>query len=1371
MGPQSIHGVNQMQYKALKLYRPVNSIVLPPAGIDGKNVCFGFFGENVTFPQVYKFLNLKPVYMRYVFVPRITKPVRTYLTPQYKKVLLGFGLKSISGQLGEYILVHGQNFFIDFSAQIEGLVKKYTIKRYSDPKAGKFLYPLLSAVSGVPDDQYERTLLYCVSLDEPLSPKIMNRRSFLLYMLLLEWTKDQTAQLPFDKILMYFYGAKLGGKYVLLFDRNQKNSIGRVKQILLSMRMGEMDEEIDQAVDETSDEIADTSEITKDYPESDKEEMKEVVRKYIRMNPALTGFEDGTPPDNIDKEQIVSAAVFSNTIGDAFKAKELAKRLSMSPKKLQREIIDSHRALIIPSIKVSSVSRDPLVKASKPEDLTDGSNPKHILEKRKSDFKDTLVEDIIDAFKTLNTKNLSMKVHSVNIKTMKSPASELDQTIKDRYTIKLVDKEKKMHTVQVELPHLTEDGTFMVNGQKKVIVNQIVTYPIFFFKAYFGMFMSSYSAVKIHSKMLRKASYFICYMGGYKIPLLLYLSYKLGFDNVMKEYGIEYTLGDKKLPGTVYLPNGKYISFKTKDDVGEQMAACLQYVVTALPKSKFDLNSQDTWRETIEEFVGNRNCLYTLDQVWSNVVTPIEIKLLESRGDPTTIEGIIHYICKEIVSGRVDDRNGLGRQRIRTSEIFISVLQKQILAAYNEYEMKKRSGDDTATLRINATKTYSQVINSQNVQALENINPLEELSMMTRVTPVGIGGIPDKNALPGSALNVHETYFGNIDPLETPNGAGVGVQQQLTIGASITNIRGTFSDRTRSEIHPTDILSTGPAMIPFVESNEGARITMASGQIKQAIPLQAPEKPMIQSGFESIFTSLLSDSFIKKAPIDGVVEEVTERDILVKDTITGKIHTVDVTPTILKSGQGKNGLGLFQPIVKVGEFVKKDQIIAEGSNIKEGLISNGINLLAAFMPWKGYNFEDGMVVCESVAKKFVSLHVEEQTVYLKPDEDVEFITDIGSEVKKGGILITYSNALHDVESHRHLRSDGGKIVNIEIYSNIPEDEIPKPLLAIYKKFKIHYKLIRGDYPVGMFKEHDEKFEGILIKFVIQQALSLKRGDKINNRMFNKGVVAIIEKDEDMPLTPWGKRIEIIYNPLSVINRMNTGQLCELHTGLISWKLGQLISTMQRDEFQKTYFKVIDMLDGTTNKEYSRNIVKAVTALSDVGYRNLVEHVKKDGFISLIFVPFKSPPRENIGDALKFLGLSHRYSLHLPEYNVDTDPVSVGYLYVVKLEHISEKKIASRGVGPYVGKTSAPSAGRKRDGGQKMGEYDFYSLLAWDCPILVDEFFGPLSADHSTKNEMISEIIQSGSTNFKATRMNPVKDLFANLMTAVHLTAI
>jgi DNA-directed RNA polymerase beta subunit len=819
---------------------------------------------------------------------------------------------------------------------------------------------------------------------------------------------------------------------------------------------------------------------------------------------------------------------------------------------------------------------------------------------------------------------------------------------------------------------------------------------------------------------------------------------------------------------TIKLPMNKSITFQTDEsnELGKQMIECFNKSVPFFPKNTTDLDSTSFWQTVLENNIGNRNCTYILNNIVQNVVTPIEVNILSSRNYPTEIRNIMHYMAKEIVHGRVDEWNDTNNLRIRTSELFVALLQKQIYAAMTEYQSKKLSGDESAKIFINPTTVLSQIINSQNVQSSENINPYEELSLMTRITPIGIGGVPKSEAWPQSGMNIHSSYYGNIDPLDTPGGPMIGILQQLTIGSAITNTRGLFAERDRSTINPMETLSIMPAIIPFVESNDGARVCMSSTQMKQAIPLKTKEIPMIQTGFESTLPHLLSDFFIKKAPVNGVVTEISDLEIIIRDD-KNKIHVIDIKPVLLKSGQGKNGLGVFQAVVKVGQKVREKEILAEGSGVKDGILSTGLNMLCAFMPWYGYNFEDGMVISESAAKRFTSLHQEEHNVYISEDDEIGYSAKIGDYVTKGEVLLTYSTTLYDTETLKHLRADGGKIVNIEIYSNLQEDLIPDVLFPIYEDFKKRYIRLNGKYPIGSFKERGKPFTGILIKYTIQQELELKKGDKLNNRAYNKGVVSIVVPDDEMPVMPDGRKIDMMYSTLSVINRMNPGQLMEMHTSMIAKELAMIALRESREVFISKYAAVLNFLDNTTGKHYSKNSITKLKLMSDSMYKDLLSQIKDSGCVPLIFPPFTSPPRENIIKAMNVVGVKTMYKLKLPTFNNKiTEPICVGYMYVNKLEHLSEKKLHARSTGKYITGTLAPTAGKKREGAQKMGEGDLYSLLGWDVPIVIDELFGSQSSDHFVKNQMIAEVIQTGNTNFKVSRSNPTKDIMSQLMMAI-----
>ena len=1348
-----------MQFKGLKLFRPVSNIIIPPVGIDDKNICLAVVTENNRFLEGFRFMGIKQTQVRNVFVPTTRKP-KTTLTSVYKEKLLSHGLRPIKGFFGVYTKMIGKNFYLDLSNYINYSLMKYNIRDFGAGRGLSFINSVLQTISGVPEDSFQRVLLYTIDLSSPIQQNIKRRKVFPIYNQILRASKEGT-QLPFDKLLLFVYNHS-DSQFLLLYEKDLPINISRIRSIILKLT-NDNQEDIEET--ESDNIVTKAVSTISELPEENQLNIKGAIRNFISSDSTYSKLTS----DQIDSEEVIAASIVYNATGDPDKAKTVAKMLKGKPseykKREVRSLIKSYSSNVIQTKKAVSSSTNDIVRMSNPGDLVDNKVPSHILEKRKNDFSELLKKDLVDTFKPLEDADIPLKVTNIEVKTIKDPVSELRQTLKDRYLITLTGPDGEKHNVHIDIPHLTENGIFLINGQPRILVNQMIAYPIFFFKPYLGRFESSYSVINIHSKRLAKTSYLMMRMAGYNLPLIMFLGYKLGFDNTMKMFGVEYEITKEKVEDSIRLPDGTYIVFKTNTDAGRELIQSFRYSIVNFPKGVMKINDENFWRSVIIKSVGTRNCTHSIDSIWRYIVTPIAKEILKSKGDPTTLPEIIKYISEEVVKGTVDDRNSLDKLRIRSSEVFTHTIQKQVLAAYSEYLAKKLGGDKEAKLSINSTKAWSEVVNSPNVQQLETVNPLEELSMMTRVTPVGIGGIPDKRALPTNAMNIHYTYYGNIDPLETPDSGMVGIQQHLTVGAAIANSRGTFMIKDQNMVKPTEILSVCPAMVPFVESNDGCRVLFGASQSKQAIPLVNAQFPAVQSGYESILTPLLSDNFIKKSPVDGKVISI-EKNLIVVEDKQGNKHTIETRPRILRSGGGKHGLSVFKPTVKVGQNIKKTQILSEGSSIKDGIISNGINMLCAFMPWKGYNFEDGVVISKSAAKKFTSIHVEEKSVYLEEDDDVVFLSGVGDKLEKGGILLTYAKSAYDIESFKHARTEGGTVINIEIYSNL--EKIPEKLKTIYKEFKRQFIMINGKYPTGTFKEKDKKVEGILVKFMIKQELSLTKGDKMNNRHGNKGVVSILEEDENMPITPWGERVDMVYWPLGIANRMNSGQLAEAHTGLIAKKLAEEMIRLSRNEFINLYSRTLDLLDGTDNKEYSKTVIKKLKSISEQQYSHIKEQVKNDGYLPIIIPPFKSPSRKSVIDALTVIGLKPHYPLELPEFKVKTSPVGVGVVFVQKLEHMSGKKLASRGVGPYVSTTLSPTAGKRRGGGQKIGESDLYGLLSWDCPILIDEFFGPMSGDHITKNEMVSEIVQSGTTEFRQPKTNPVKERLGAFMLAIHL---
>ena len=792
--------------------------------------------------------------------------------------------------------------------------------------------------------------------------------------------------------------------------------------------------------------------------------------------------------------------------------------------------------------------------------------------------------------------------------------------------------------------------------------------------------------------------------------------------------------------------------------------------------------SKDYFNDLIIQITGRVDSTYAITNNLENIVDPISKQVLANQQLPHDLPLIIQYMATKVITGFVQDRNDISNQRIRNSEVLVHLAQKQLLKAYTVYKEQYLAGNKDAKLEIPETVIMGQFNKLEIVQNMEYANPIEEMATITKVSPVGkdVGGIPDKRAINLDARNVHSTYFGNIDPLDTAEGGNIGITQQLTVDAYVTSARGLFGTKPMNNNEKSGILSTTTSMIPFIENNEGARIIMAANQAKQMLPLKNPSPPIVQSGYESLLTNVLSDSFVKRSPCAGKISRITTDLIEVTCPKKGK-QKVDLTPVQLKSGSGRNSLSIFNPVVKVGQSVKDRMVIAEGSGISGGTISLGRTLAAIYMPYKGYNFEDGIVINERLVDTdaLTSLHGIDVEARIERNDRVLFIIDIGSKTEKGDILFRKSSGDIDellgfaeedeegVDSYDGqiiIKSPGGNVVDIEVYSNLDIDKFPKLKALSNRTDKRNKKPGKEKYKI-----RGVTVKGILIIFKIEQELKIGLGDKLCNRYGNKGIISLIEKDELMPRTPWGERVDIVHNPLGVLGRMNIGQIYELYCGFISRALAdKIVNTRSKVETIKLMKAVFSKLDRSKNQKFSNRFINNISKLSAPQFNKMVEQIKTNNSVPIIIPPFQGPTYKNILAALKVLGLKTAYHMKLPEYNTKTkNAVPFGYQYMSKLEHIGEMKIHTRSTGPTATKTKQPLAGKRREGGQRMGEGDTWALAAYNCTTILSEMFGPLSDDVATKNEIITDIIQTGDAEFRTTKVSPTKDLlnsyFVSLM--------
>lgn len=556
---------------------------------------------------------------------------------------------------------------------------------------------------------------------------------------------------------------------------------------------------------------------------------------------------------------------------------------------------------------------------------------------------------------------------------------------------------------------------------------------------------------------------------------------------------------------------------------------------------------------------------------------------------------------------------------------------------------------------------------------------------------------------------------------------------------------------------------------------------MSTNQAKQMLPLKNPEQPICQSGYESLLTNVLSDSFIKRSPCKGKIVTITI-DHIEMICINGKKQYVDITPIQLKSGMGRNSLSTFKPVVKIGQVVNERQIIAEGSGISDGTISMGRNLACCCMPYRGYNFEDGMVISERLVTedKLTSLHGIDVEVMVDKKDKVISIINIGSNTTKGETLFKkFPGELDellgfDQEDNDNVdvydgqivtKSPGGKVVDIEVFSNLDDNDFPILKPYIERTNRKYKKPSREKYTNRGFT-----IKGIKIVFKIEQELKIGLGDKLCNRFGNKGIISLIEKEDLMPRTPWGEKVDIVLNPLGVLGRMNIGQIYEMYCGLISkYAANQMIKTRSKTETMHLFDIIMNGLDTTPNKSFGLRFMANLKKLSDAQFKLMIDQIEHKGFFPIIIPPFQAPNFKHIIPLMKQLGLKSGYHMSLPEFNTKTvGAVAFGYLYIAKLEHIGEMKAHSRSTGPTVGKTLQPSGGKSREGGQRMGEGDSWALASYNCLTILSEMFGPLSDDHVTKNEILTEIIQTGDADFRPTKTSPTRDLLNAYFTSLML---
>ena len=862
----------------------------------------------------------------------------------------------------------------------------------------------------------------------------------------------------------------------------------------------------------------------------------------------------------------------------------------------------------------------------------------------------------------------------------------------------------------------------------------------------------------IESTFFDNKRYDLAGVGRYKLNI------KLGWRNRLQGNVIAEPLVDMET-GEIILPAGTKMTEENLDKV----EASGVYAEQGLRKIKIKFKDQD------------------MDMLFT---TGIEEKIRT-----VTVEDVLasfNYLLNLMDGhGTGDDIDHLGNRRVRCVG---ELLQNQFrigLARMERVVKERMTIQDTEVITPQALINIRPVVaaikeffgSSQLSQFMDQNNPLAELTHKRRLSALGPGGLSRERA-GYEVRDVHNSHYGRMCPIETPEGPNIGLIGSLSTFAVINkygfmetpyrrvdkennrvteevrymtadvedrfiiaqaneplNDEGYFlGDRVTArakddvlsiapnqvdymDVSPKQVVSIATALIPFLENDDANRALMGANMQRQAVPLLCTQAPVIGTGME--YKVAVDSGVCVLAKRAGVVERVVGNEIRVR----AENGEVDTYP-LLKFKRSNQGTCVNQrPIVNKGDKVVEKQVLADGPATDHGELALGHNVIVAYMPWEGYNYEDAILLNEDLIKAdvFTSIHIEEYDCDARDtklgkeeitreipnvseealkDLDERGIIRIGAEVRPGDILVGKVTPKGETEltaEERLLRAifgekarevrdsslrvphgEAGKIVSVKVFSRENGDELPP---GVNEQVRVH----------------------------IAQKRKISEGDKMAGRHGNKGVVSRIMAREDMPFLPSGEPVHIVLNPLGVPSRMNIGQILENHLGWAARTLGMQIANDAEGLVEKL-------------AKYGYDVEKN-------GMPQTVE-IDKFGDQSVravqISVPvFDGAHEQDISEALELAGIDQTAKTTLYDGRTGEpfdNKVTVGLTYMLKLHHLVDDKIHARSTGPYSLVTQQPLGGKAQFGGQRFGEMEVWALEAYGAAYTLQEILTVKSDD-------------------------------------------
>jgi DNA-directed RNA polymerase subunit beta len=759
---------------------------------------------------------------------------------------------------------------------------------------------------------------------------------------------------------------------------------------------------------------------------------------------------------------------------------------------------------------------------------------------------------------------------------------------------------------------------------------------------------------------------------------------------------------------------------------------------------------------------------------------PARLGVLEDSKDYAAEAAVI---SREPIRGELDEYEHFGNRRLRTTGELIQEAFRVGLYRMERVVRERMTTEDVDTITPQTIINIRPVVaalkeffgSSQLSQFMDQTNSLAGLTHRRRLSALGAGGLTRERA-PIEVRDVHPTHYGRMCPIETPEGPNIGLIGALASYATVSEFgfiqtpyrvvqKGKVSDEIvyldaaqeaqytiaqasepvdsktgkflneqvlcRSaageaviaraddvdymDVSPAQIVSVAAAMIPFLEHNDANRALMGANMQKQAVPLMIPQAPLVGTGLE--YRAAVDTGDVVLARSSGTVIDVDAERIVVE----GK-GTRDEYPLtkFMRSNQGT--LIHHKPVVSLGDSVAKGEVLADGAATDRGELALGANLLVAFMPFEGYNFEDAIVLSERLVKDDVlsSIHIHEYEIDARStklgDEEItrdipnrseeslanldeRGVVRIGAEVGSGDLLVGKVTPKGETEltaeekliraifkeKAREVRDtslkvphgEGGKVIGVKTFSRDAGDDLPPGVNELVRVF-------------------------------VAKKRKIAEGDKLAGRHGNKGVIAKIVPEEDMPFLEDGRSVDVVLNPLGVPSRMNIGQILETHLGWAAahgvFAEGGQVNPRAPINAPDPRSVATPVFDGASEGDVDDALVAVAQAEENGRIRMYVDETAPRG----------SRSAGKVTDGKSGAPFEQK--------------VTVGYMYILKLLHLVDDKIHARSTGPYSLVTQQPLGGKAQFGGQRFGEMEVWALEAYGAAYTLQEMLTIKSDD-------------------------------------------